>query len=468
LGAGVADSAAGEISATAPKHSAARRLLSTHSEHRLSFSLENQNPRAAAVTPGSALMDKTVRILAQMGSVRHGILPARQAASKKTLPGRCETLGDVETKFSSRRGWKVRARIWLRIKFTGDEVVETLQGFEITEDRHPRKLADIPSADRNIRWVEKPPLRLNRLKQIIEAGFRFAESSIFEKAEDLQKKNLQNLYPALERLRSYYHQLAADTPGKDGEKADAIHAEYRRRLLEEVQRASVKATAQCVALETISTPVQHLKWQLKRNGNSRQVEAVLNRYDGCLTPAVRCEVCAAGGGPLGMSDSSVLVCGDCRASCDICGMEIVDRHAAARRTCADCQRIACGEHAVNCRTCGRLVCRDHQLQCQRGCRICPDCAVYCDQCGEAVIWCRNHLTANSTGDCACREHSGYCIGCRETYPARKTAACSDCGQSVCPDCRERCTHCGKNFCLSHIRKGRCRICRTQNSQLSLF
>ncbi len=61
-------------------------------------------------------------------------------------------------------------RIRLKITLTSDEVVETLEGVEIPADQQPRHIERTTSAGKDICWVEKPPLKLYQLKQIIEAG----------------------------------------------------------------------------------------------------------------------------------------------------------------------------------------------------------------------------------------------------------------------------------------------------------
>jgi hypothetical protein len=215
---------------------------------------------------------------------RHGVLPARYPNSKKNLMDRYKIFEDSQITFSCRRSRQIIVRIWLKITFTGDEVVEILEGVEIPADRQPRRIEHITSTDQDIRWVEKPPLQLYRLKQVIDAGLRFAEHLIVEKAEDLQQKVLKNRYSALERLRIYYRQLAADAAAYSSEAAGAVQAEYRRRLGDEIAYARVKAEMDLIALETISTPVQNLKWLLQQNGNSKEVNAVFNLHDGSLNP----------------------------------------------------------------------------------------------------------------------------------------------------------------------------------------
>lgn len=214
---------------------------------------------------------------------RHGVLSARHPNSKRYLMDRYRIFEDSEIKFLGRRSRQTIVRIWLKITFTGDEVVEILEGVEIPADMQPRRIEHLSPAGQEIRWVENPPLQLYRLKQIIEPGLRFAEQLIVEKAEDLQQKALKNRYSALERLRTYYRQLAVDAAACSNEAADAVQAEYRRRLRDEIAYVRVKAAMDLIALETISMPVQNLKWPALQNGNSKEVNAVFNLHDGSLS-----------------------------------------------------------------------------------------------------------------------------------------------------------------------------------------
>lgn len=359
LGAEVTELPPHELHVKVPKHSRAGCLLQAQSSQLLSFSPENKNPGAIIVTPGSTLLETATLKLSHMGATRHGVLPAQCPDSRKNLKNRCQAFGRTEQKFSCRRGWKVTVRMWLKIKFSGDETIEILEGFEIPADGQPIKLERIISADKEVRWVDKPPLKLFQLKQIIEAGFRFAENFIIEKAADWQKKNLKTLYPALERLRIYYHQLAQDAAGNDGQPTGAIEAEYRRRLREEIQYAGLKATADLTALETISTPVQNLKWQLQRNGKSKEVNAVLNLYDGSFESTTRCEICGGDSSFFGISESNVLVCASCCCQCDICGAEIVARQALTDCICSICGQTICLNCLEHCAGCGRKFCLGH-------------------------------------------------------------------------------------------------------------
>ncbi|CAB1074375.1 hypothetical protein JY97_15805 [Alkalispirochaeta odontotermitis] len=468
LGAEVREFHPHELQVIIPKQSPADGLLAANTKHLLSFSSENKNPGAVVVSPGSALLETTALKLSHIGAARHGVLPARYPGSKKTLRNKYQGFGETNTRFSCRRGWKVLVRIWLKIQLTGDEVVEILEGFEIPANQQPHKLEGLPSADQDVRWVQKPPLKLYQLKQIIEAGFGFAENSIIEKAGKLQKKNLKALFPVLERLKAYYRQLANDTVGIDGEQTGAIEAEYRRRLQEEIQDACVKATAELIALETISTPVQNLKWQLQQNGRTKEVNAVFNLYDGSLESTAGCAICGGRSCFFSILDSVTRVCENCYALCDICGAEIVDRQTPGNRICAICKRVVCSKHALYCGTCGKLVCSDHQAQCIQGCRICPDCIRHCQECGETIIWCKDHAPVNSSGDLSCRIHSVFCVGCRENYPMGKTVACAICEQTICLNCHDHCRSCGRKFCLKHVEEGRCHTCQTSNPQMSLF
>jgi len=458
-----------ELHVNVPKNSPARRLLGGSSEHHLSFSSINNNRSAIVVAPGSALLETAVLELARTGSVRHGVLPALFTYSRKALKDKYSVFAGSCKNFTTRREWTTTVRIWVKATLSGDEVVEILEGVEILPDGQLRSIQSAELPGKDVRWVEKPPLKRFQLKELIESGVGFANNFIIDTAEKLQTENFNRLYSTLERLRIYYHQLNEDTmsSAKDG-RVSTIEAEYQRRKQEEIQFARIKATVEPVAVETISTPVQKLRWQLERNGNKMSVAAVVNLYDGIIVSPVRCNICEAETSSFGISRSNVLACADCYISCDFCGDEVLGEHVSTHRICSICGRKGCDEHGLRCETCGELVCSDHQVKCHQGCCICPNCIQICVECGKKVTWCENHTTINRKGDVFCRLHAVFCIGCQEHYPAHKTEACHGCGQTVCLSCREPCRICAKIFCLNHIRKGECDKCRTHNSQMKLF
>ncbi len=300
LGAQVADLSPHELHVKVPGHSAASSLLEAPSDHILSFSSKNANPAGIIVTPGSILLENATQKLAQIGAMRHGILPIRYPNSGKTFPNKCAVFGGAERKFSCRRGWQNLVRIWLKITLFSDEVVEMLTGIEIPADMQPRLIETETSAGQDVQWVAKPRLKLKQLEAFIEAGIGLAEDLTVVKAEDLQRKNFETLYPTIERLRIYYQHLTEDSAGTDPDRTSAIKAEYRRRIREEIQYARTKATLDLIAVETLATPVQNLTWLLEQNGMVKEATAVLNLYDGTFAAPIRydisgCEACTFAG-----------------------------------------------------------------------------------------------------------------------------------------------------------------------------
>ena len=289
LGAQVAELSPNELLVRVPGHSAAGSLLEAPSDHILSFSSENMNPAAIAVAPGSPLLENATQKLAQIGAARHGILPVRYPHSVKTLQNRRAVFGGAEGKFACRRGWQNLVRIWLKITFFSDTVVEMLTGIEIPADMQPRLMETDTSAGKDVRWAAKPRLKFKQLKAFVEAGIRWAENLAVAKAEDLQRKNFETLYPTIERLRIYYQQLTEDSGGPDPDKASAIKAEYRRRIREEIQYAGVKATLDLIAVETLATPVQNLSWRVERNGILYEETVVVNLNDGTVAAPAECD-----------------------------------------------------------------------------------------------------------------------------------------------------------------------------------
>ncbi len=308
LGAQVADLSPAELLVKVSPNSAAGRLLEAPSDHILSFSSENMNPAATAVTPGSKLLETATRELAQTGAVRHGVLPQRVPNDRKTLKNRYVKLGGANKNFSCRRGWQALVRIWLKIKLAGDEVVEMLTGIEIPANMQPRLIQTTAATGNDVQWVAKPPLRFNHLKAYIEAGVRWAEKLALAEAENLQRKNFETLYPTIERLRIYYQHLTEDAAGNDPDKTAALNAEYRRRIREEIQYARVNAKLDIIALETIAAPVQNLSWLMERGGILYEETAVVNLYDGTLAAPARCSIGGCGTCLFGMAASNVPVC----------------------------------------------------------------------------------------------------------------------------------------------------------------
>lgn len=251
---------------------------------------------------------------------RHGILPVHYPQTKKILADRYRIFSDTTFTFSCRRRWLVLVRIWLEINLIGDEIQEWVEGVEVAPDGQLAAVDISPAPAPDIRWVDKPPVKLSELKPNFETGISFVEKSIAGIARELQNKQLTTRLPALERMRAYYRQLADDA-GNSSSQTDAIQAEYQRRLREEVRFARVKATVNPIALETISTPVQQLKWVLQRKSQTREVISFANLYTGKMRTPVRCDCCGNQTHAFGLSRSSEVVCINCRNCSDRCRLQ---------------------------------------------------------------------------------------------------------------------------------------------------
>ena len=457
-----------ELQVRAPDKSPASRLLKGSSVHHLSFSPQNTNPAATIVAPGSALLEAAAKDLGTAGSVRHGALPRRFEISKKDLKSKYRFFAGRCERFACKRGWQTTVRLWVKAVLSGDAVVEILEGVEISPNGQIRRIESTTPPGQGICWIEKPPLKRYQLIELIETGMAFADNLIIDRT-DLQSQKLKRLYATLDKLRIYYHQLKEETVGDGKEDAvAAVEAEYQRRKQEELEYARVRASTKLIAVETISIPVQELRWDMERSGNRHRIAAAFNLFSGELAATTHCSICKKPKWTIGLSCTGVLVCPDCYAQCDFCDDEIAEEQAATTRMCSICGKKVCRQHGALCGTCGRLVCRDHQAHCTQGCCTCHECVRTCSQCGKEVKWCKNHTIINIAGDVVCRNHAVYCIGCRDYYPMHKTEACDACGQTVCFSCQEICRSCAGTFCLNHITNGECRKCRTSNNQMNLF
>ena len=452
-----------------PENSAAKALLGGASENHLAFTAEHSNGQTTLIAPGSSILENTVCALAQKGYARHGVLPVFYNYSKKELRSKYSVIAGSCEKFACKREWETLLRLWVKVILAGDEVVEIIEGFEITDKGQIQRIDDDVSPGIDIRWIEKPPLKFYEFKEQIEAGMAFARSFSVERAEELQTKNFKRLYSTLEKLRIYYHQLNAEEvhSGGDENKA-AIEAEYQRRKHDEIQYARIKATTKLIAVETISTPVQQLRWQLGRNGDRQWLEATVNLYNGDIASPARCGICQKETWSIGLFCSNILVCPTCCLTCDFCGDEVMGKQVSTNRICSICRKGVCNEHGLHCERCGELVCENHQVKCEMGCRVCPNCIQTCSECRKIKNWCKNHTIVNKNGHVSCFGHAVVCVGCRDHYPMLKTEACDACGQTVCLTCRESCRTCSKIFCLNHIKNGECEKCQKNNAQINLF
>jgi len=380
MGAEVKELSTDDLQVNIPEESLARGLFEGRPENLLVFSSKKNAGRAAYAGPGSSLLESVAQELARKGAVRQGALPALHNFSRKALRNKFSVTAGSEKSFSVKRLWKTVVRMWVKAILTGDEVYEIIEGIEVRPDGRIKRIENNVSIGENVRWVEKPPLKLYELKKRIGSGMEFAGNLVIEKAEALQKKNLKRLYSTLERLRIYYRELNEEVLSS-GSKEDlaVIKADYKRRQQEELLYARLKATIKLIAVETISTPVQQLCWELTGNGGSKRVVAGLDLFNGEISTPVRCQMCEKETFSFGLSRSNLLFCPDCYNAWDFSGDDT-----------AFC--VGCREHYPNlqtkaCNTCGQTVC--------------STCCESCLRCSN--IFCLNHI---KNGECeTCRTNN---------------------------------------------------------------
>jgi hypothetical protein len=467
MGAQVAESADNALYVKTPRGTRSEALFGGGLRHLLAFSAESTGD-AQRIVPGCQLLDNLKLELSRIGSIRHGIYAIRIQFGRNDVKAKYMVFAGRLVKFSVRSSWKIIARCHVKILLAGNEFIEDIVAIDVSPGEPPRLVEKISGLPSEVSWVEKPPIKQYQLQELIEKGLVFAEKVAVEKAEDLQANYLTDLYKTVKRLRSYYRQLKDEGTKKgDQDAAETYEAEYQYRKTAEMQNARAHVRVKIIALETYSFPTKKIRFQIERNGQAREVSTSINLFCGNIVAPVRCDICNSETVTFGMTDSRAIACSDCHTHCEICDAEITGKHVKPKHACSTCGRHVCPDHSLSCDVCKELVCLDHICQCNEDCRICNNCLRSCPDCGDTIIWCKDHTVVNSNGDTACRNHAVYCIDCREYHPAQKTDTCSACGRTICCNCHKSCTDCNQVFCFNHIKKGKCAKCYLEMEKMEI-
>jgi hypothetical protein len=458
-----------------PEGTLSEALLGGGRRHLLSFSGESADGSDQRIVPGCQLLEKLKLELAGSGSIRHGVYPAKINFSRKDVKTKYNLFAGHLVSYSVRSSWKVIVRCHAKILLTGNEFIEDIVAIDVSPGDPPKLVEKKSDLASEASWVEKPPLKRYELQKLMEEALVFAKMLAVENAEDLQANHLKDLYKSVKRLRSYYRQMKAERAKKgDAEAAETYEAEYQYRKAEEMHYARTRARVKIIAIETFSFPVKKICLQLERNGETREVSTTVNLFNTKIVAPVQCNICNCQTDTVGISESMTVVCSNCHASCDICKAEIVGKDIKTKSACSTCGRQVCPDHSERCGVCMALMCRDHVHRCRQGCLACKKCLRSCPDCGDTIVWCKNHTLVNSRGDATCRNHAVKCIDCGEYYAAKQTDTCSTCGRIICLNCQRSCTACNCLLCYNHIRKGKCATCHTElerqelQTQMRLF
>ncbi len=207
-----------------------------------------------------------------------------------------------------------------------------------------------------------------------------------------------------------------------------------------------------------------------------------------------------------------LDCGACgtveKCSHPACDQGTCDTHAVR---CDRCSAAVCAAHEQVCSYCEdhRRYCAEHIIPSFEGRDICPHCARFCFDCGNAfpperstvcVVcsrgFCDGHSRAcPSCGKHHCQDHGAtprhraeaFCLRCLapcvscpgdSLYLKTDLQYCAECGSALCRDHLNICVSCGKALCASHTlvaQQGKgcttcfaaCRTCQVVNHRSDL-
>ncbi|MBN1472944.1 MAG: hypothetical protein JW925_14310 [Syntrophaceae bacterium] len=440
----------------------------------LSFNAASVASHSELVSKGSRIMDDIASALSKSGSCRHWRVPPSIEASRKCLRSKIEFwMGDI-VKFSVKKNWQAVLVCHFKITFSNYELLEELVAIKIQTSGPPRIVSEMPTPSPDWEIIRRPAVKKAEIKKMVEAAREKARWFVVERAESFRESLVKSLYKTIQQIRRYYEQIKKEALTSNNEVSfHDIESEYRFRKGEEIEKASVRAVIELVALETISVPISMLTYEAKNGESARIVTSLVSLKDGTILNAVTCEACQMESTTLGLSKTGQLVCPACHAICHSCGKEVIAPNAREAAKCSHCSKHFCEKHSLVCDSCKQLVCTDHAEACAAGCHICGSCARECVECGNHVVWCKDHVYINHKNEAVCRDHVLYCSGCKEPYSSERLQNCSRCGQLVCSSCREVCRGCGKTFCLNHIENGRCEVCESmmdeeKEEQMTLF
>jgi hypothetical protein len=100
-----------------------------------------------------------------------------------------------------------------------------------------------------------------------------------------------------------------------------------------------------------------------------------------------------------------------------------------------CNQGACDTHAILCSQCSKLVCPVHE----RVCWYCRSPRRYCEA----------HIISSFEGQDICPQCAHFCAECGQAFPPQRSTVCIVCSQDFCDGHSRVCPSCGKHHCQQH-------------------
>lgn len=314
--------------------------------------------------------------------------------------------------------------------------------------------------------------------------FQLAEDVAKKRAAETLSKRANELY---QKLQEECHRVSRhyEAEMKDASPARCRELEKLRdqELRELQQRYQIHCELELLSLEEIVVPLVEYTLSIPRPSPAKLAQVFVFDPLTNIVNTTNCAKCKQHLSWAYCSRGKHLECAKCGAvepCCHRdCGLGFCPAHGVR---CKQCSRMICENHEVACSYCmsDRRYCADHILRSFEGRYICPECARFCGECGQAFPpkrstkcivcyqdFCDVHsLVCPSCGQHHCQKHGAtprfrtqvfchHCLSrcgfCKDDlcYLKADLMHCTECGTSVCPDHLKTCVSCKSGLCPTH-------------------
>lgn len=322
-------------------------------------------------------------------------------------------------------------------------------------------------------------------RELLSRVFQLAELEAKQRVADLLQERAARLADMLEeereRIQRHYEAEMAEASVARRCELERLQAQQLEDLRE---RYKLRAELALLSLEEIIVPLIEYTLVFHAGKERTQVDRrfILDPVDNTVRTS-RCDHCGQDKRWAYCARGKHLLCEVC-GHVEKCSYSGCIRGACAVHTvrCARCSEPLCFEHERACHYCesDRRYCHKHVLESFEGREICPSCARFCGECGQAyppelsvvcVVcsknFCKNHSrVCPNCGKPHCHEHGSvprlrketYCHTCLNRcaycpadalYLKADLKFCAECGTAMCPEHVGSCVSCGRVLCRSH-------------------
>jgi hypothetical protein len=443
---------------------------------RVAFSVEaaEHEPEAQLAILGSAFVDQLVNAVRARGSrlVAGLVAPSTNEVVERPsfpIPVERGTASESGSRIARHRIGRLTARVVMRAgTFLEEQLVESSLFDLVTGSPLGPDVAEACEARlRDVAGVDSSPSTSEPLEPTAKIGSLLKkmlgdlETRLKPNLDALQQKAQRELAHETGRIDRYYASLLTDMGGRGSEvptkdARDAVEAEKLRRIREEQDRHTVRATVHPVQLTEWEVGVQRAEWIVKATDGHEGSLTAQRTLAGNMVWTIACPSCGAS------NPSSVAVCiqdhvgcDRCVRVCSVCESSFCVDHgiAACRVDGAPC----CAQHTRTCPSCLEPHCSQHEGECADGGHpACTTCLAGCAHCGRVV--CVRH--SETTRPDAPRGLRRLCMNCarkceggsNEIVGPDEVARCVSCGRDVCEHHQARCAVDGQVHCSTHLRR----------------